>query len=95
MNIFHYQKHKSNRMLCVGNVLVFIITFLLFGIDAFMAVMEQDAQERGERRQKARKEAEIIKEEGNKYFKDGEYTRAVQLYTQVINCLHQRSGEGV
>ena len=51
--------------------------------NAFMAVMEADAQARTERKKKARDEATAIKEMGNKEFQQGKYEKAVEYYTQV------------
>ncbi len=48
-----------------------------------MAVIEADAQERQQRKQKATAEATALKDEGNKYFKQGDYHKAIDLYTQV------------
>lgn len=48
-----------------------------------MSFLEKDAKERGERRIKQRQEATLIKEEGNKYFKEGDYHKAIELYTEV------------
>ena len=48
-----------------------------------MAAMEQDATERAERRRKAEKDANEIKEKGNEAFHRGDYLRALELYTEV------------
>lgn len=55
---------------------------LLF-IEAFMKVLEKDAEERGARRKKARAEATAFKDEGNTAFKSGDYEKAVDLYSKV------------
>ena len=50
---------------------------------AFMAAMEKDAEERYQRKKQSEKEAMLIKEKGNAAFKDGDYEKAVQHYSEV------------
>lgn len=51
--------------------------------DAFLAALEQDAQERYERKKKMTKLANELKEKGNKEFKEKNYEKAIEYYTQV------------
>ena len=46
--------------------------------------MEQDAQERAARRKAREAGADAFKAEGNRFFKDGEYRRAADKYTDAI-----------
>jgi hypothetical protein len=48
-----------------------------------MAAMEADANERYERRKLREKEAQVIKEQGNQAFKDGDFEKALDFYNQV------------
>lgn len=50
----------------------------------FMASLEQDAQERFERRQKKQAEAAVLKEKGNTAFKGEDYDQAIELYDAAI-----------
>jgi hypothetical protein len=51
--------------------------------DAFMAMIEQDANERYMRRKENEKEAEKIRLEGNVQFKLNNYEKAAELYSKV------------
>ncbi len=62
--------------LVIANLLVMIL-------DAFMAAMEADARERNARRKASEKEAMGIKELGNDAFRNKDYQKAVDLYTEV------------
>lgn len=53
--------------------------------EAFMAAMEADARERAERRKIKEKEANILKEQGNEYFRQENYHAALDCYTKAIN----------
>ena len=48
-----------------------------------MGALEADAAERAERRRRGRELATQLKEEGNSFFKIGEFQAAVDKYTQV------------
>lgn len=48
-----------------------------------MAALEADAKERSERRQLREKEAQAIKELGNKAFKEHNFEKALDFYNQV------------
>ncbi|KAK3107524.1 hypothetical protein FSP39_016660 [Pinctada imbricata] len=49
---------------------------------AFMAALEADANERAARRKANEKEANILKEKGNEEFRQGNYNKALALYTE-------------
>lgn len=51
--------------------------------EAFLKSMEQDANERYERRMKNKKISNEFKDSGNKEFSNGNYDKAIELYTQV------------
>ena len=51
-----------------------------------MAALEADANERAARRKVNEKEANILKEKGNEEFRQGNYDKALALYTEV--CLY-------
>ncbi|KAJ8316039.1 hypothetical protein KUTeg_006053 [Tegillarca granosa] len=51
---------------------------------AFMAALEKDAEERYQRKKEARKEADQIKERGNDEFRQGNYEKALELYTEAL-----------
>lgn len=53
-------------------------------VDAFMATLEADAKERAERRKVREKEANILKEQGNEYFRLENYPAALDCYTKVL-----------
>ena len=57
----------------------------MFTPGVFMDMMEKDIQERNERRKKNSAEATRIKDLGNEQFKEGNYEKAVELYSQVTN----------
>ena len=57
----------------------------MFTSGVFMDMMEKDIQERNERRKKNSTEATRIKDLGNEQFKEGNYEKAVELYSQVTN----------
>ncbi|KAF6019636.1 TTC12 [Bugula neritina] len=50
--------------------------------DAFMKALEKDAKERADRKNAARVEASVFKNEGNEAFKAGEFEKAVESYTK-------------
>ncbi len=52
--------------------------------DAFLSALEADAEDRQKRKQQARLEATAIKDKGNKEFKEGNYEKAVEYYTQAL-----------
>lgn len=52
--------------------------------EAFMAAMEQDAQERYQRKQEARRIANGLKDQANEEFKKGHLDKAVELYTEAL-----------
>ena len=60
---------------------VFLV--VLFFKDAFMRMMEQDANDRYERRKKNEKLAMVQKDLGNEEFKNGNYEKAVEFYSEV------------
>ena len=60
---------------------VFLV--VLFFKDAFMRMMEQDANDRYERRKKNEKLAMVQKDLGNEEFKSGNYEKAVEFYSEV------------
>ena len=55
--------------------------------EAFMAAMETDARERAERRKIKEKEANILKEQGNEYFRQENYHAAYDCYTKVKSVI--------
>ncbi|XP_033119662.1 tetratricopeptide repeat protein 12-like [Anneissia japonica] len=55
--------------------------------DAFMASVEADARERAQRRRLKTKQATQLKEQGNIEFKAGNFNKAVEYYTQGLDCL--------
>ncbi|XP_064650967.1 tetratricopeptide repeat protein 12-like [Lineus longissimus] len=61
------------------------------GQDAMMQAIAKDAQERGARRAKAHKDATLIKEKGNAEFKEGNYEKAVDHYTEALSILKDYS----
>ena len=57
-----------------------------------MSAMEQDAEDRYERRLASKQIATEIKDRGNEKFKNGDYHGAIDLYTEVfrislLNCV--------
>ncbi|XP_038062694.1 uncharacterized protein LOC119733183 isoform X2 [Patiria miniata] len=46
-----------------------------------------DANESAEKHMKRKAEATVLKDQGNQAFQKGDYTRAVELYTQGLECL--------
>jgi hypothetical protein len=52
-----------------------------------MAAMETDAKERAERRKIKEKEANILKEQGNEYFRQENYHVALDCYTKVKSVI--------
>ncbi len=55
--------------------------------NAFMAIMEQDAKERYERRKKNYKQADELKLKGNEEFKLENFEKALEFYTQAIQIV--------
>lgn len=55
-------------------------------LEAFMKVLEKDAEERAVRKRLARTDAAVFKDEGNAAFKLGNYEHAVELYSKVSSC---------
>ncbi|XP_071958029.1 tetratricopeptide repeat protein 12-like isoform X2 [Antedon mediterranea] len=55
--------------------------------DAFMASVEADARERAQRRKVKTKRATEWKEKGNQEFKAGKFEKAVEYYTEGLECL--------
>lgn len=53
----------------------------------FMAAMEVDARERAERRQAGEKKANELKEKGNEEFRQGNYEKALELYSEGLTHL--------
>ncbi|XP_022329619.2 tetratricopeptide repeat protein 12-like [Crassostrea virginica] len=53
----------------------------------FMAAMEADARERAERRKIAEKKANELKEKGNDEFRQGNFEKALELYTEGLTHL--------
>jgi len=49
-----------------------------------MKALEKDAKERADRKNAARVEASVFKNEGNEAFKAGEFEKAVESYTKVF-----------
>ena len=60
-----------------------VLLVVLFFKDAFMRMMEQDANDRYERRKKNEKLAMVQKDLGNEEFKSGNYEKAVKFYSEV------------
>ena len=48
-----------------------------------MKMMENDVKERTERKKKSIAAATLLKEEGNREFKEGNYEKAADFYSQV------------
>lgn len=59
------------------------IVCLSFGIDAFMAAIEKDANERAESRRQQKLLADEFKHQGNDAFHQQLYEQAIDFYTQV------------
>ncbi len=55
--------------------------------EAFLKVMEQDANERYERKKAAQKKADQIKELGNEQFKLKNYEKALEFYNEAIQTI--------
>lgn len=55
--------------------------------DAFMSMLEKDAQERNERRKKNMKVASELKEKGNVEFREGRYEKAIEYYSEGIQTI--------
>lgn len=53
----------------------------------FMSAMEVDARERAERRQAGEKKANELKEKGNEEFRQGNYEKALELYSEGLTHL--------
>jgi hypothetical protein len=51
--------------------------------EAFLKTLEADANERYERRTKNKKLSDELKDLGNKEFSNGNFNKAIELYTQV------------
>ena len=62
-----------------------LLVVLLFK-DAFMRMMEQDANDRYERRKKNEKLAMVQKDLGNEEFKNGNYEKAVEFYSEAVKA---------
>ncbi len=54
---------------------------------AFMSILEKDANERYERRKQNNKIANELKEKGNEEFKNENYEKAIDFYTQAIQIV--------
>ena len=59
------------------------IVFLSVGVDAFMAAIEKDANERAESRRQHKIVADEFKRKGNDAFHQQLYDQAIDFYTQV------------
>ncbi|XP_078659346.1 tetratricopeptide repeat protein 12-like [Branchiostoma floridae x Branchiostoma belcheri] len=57
------------------------------GQEAFMDFIEKDAAERAARKKEQRKEATVLKDQGNAAFKSGDFQTAVDFYTQGLEKL--------
>ena len=97
MNV-HWWVIQAQGSLIVFNLLLFskfrrkktyliILYYSVCYSEAFMAAMEADARERAERRKIKEKEANILKEQGNEYFRQENYHAALDCYTKVIVSL--------
>ena len=53
--------------------------------DAFLASLEADSKKRAQARKERHRKANVIKEEGNKAFKDENMEEAVRLYTEAMD----------
>lgn len=53
--------------------------------EAFMATLEADAKERAEKRKIREKEANILKEQGNEYFRQENYHLALTCYSKALD----------
>ena len=53
------------------------------GQEVFMRMMEQDANERYERKKENKKKSDKLKLKGNEEFKNGNYEKAIEFYTEV------------
>lgn len=51
--------------------------------NAFMRMMEQDANERFERKKENKKKSDKLKLKGNEEFKNENYEKAIEYYTEV------------
>ena len=49
----------------------------------FMQIMEQDANERAQRKQENRRKAELLKQKGNAEFSQKNFQKAIEFYTEV------------
>lgn len=58
---------------------------------AFLAALEADAKERAERRKIREKEANILKEQGNEYFRQENYLAALECYTKAIDQIRDNT----
>ena len=54
-----------------------------------MAIMEQDCNERAQRRKKTESDASYLKEKGNEQFNEGNFENAIELYNEVSFSLYQ------
>ncbi|XP_006811400.1 tetratricopeptide repeat protein 12-like, partial [Saccoglossus kowalevskii] len=59
--------------------------------DAFLKNLEADAQARYERKQASRKRATVIKDKGNLAFKNGDFKRAIELYSDAMDIIKDYS----
>ncbi|XP_031440151.1 tetratricopeptide repeat protein 12 isoform X2 [Clupea harengus] len=55
--------------------------------EAFMGILEKDAEERSKRRRSKEEKAKVLKTRGNTAFSQGDYEAAVQFYTEGLQQL--------
>ncbi|NXK87148.1 TTC12 protein, partial [Formicarius rufipectus] len=58
--------------------------------DAFLAMLEKDAKERAEQRKRNEQLANALKEKGNDAFRRGDFSRAIQRYTEGLERLRDK-----
>ncbi|NXM74562.1 TTC12 protein, partial [Serilophus lunatus] len=58
--------------------------------DGFLATLEKDAKERAERRKRNQRLAAALKEEGNAAFRRGDFSQAIQSYTEGLQRLRDQ-----